>query len=47
MNFLKSKKKVILILLIIVVIAGAFAIYQYTGPKELTIYDVEFETDQV
>ena len=46
MNFLKSKKKVILILLIIAVIAGAFAIYQYTGPKEVTNYDVEFETDQ-
>ena len=45
MNFLKSKKKVILILLIIVVIAGAFAIYQYTGPKEVTNYAVEFETD--
>lgn len=46
MNFLKSKKKVILILLIIAVIAGAFAIYQYTRPKEVTNYDVEFETDQ-
>ena len=33
MNFLKSKKKVILILLIIAVIAGAFAIYQYTGAE--------------
>ena len=46
MNFLKSKKKVILILLIIAVIAGVFAIYQYTRPKEVTNYDVEFETDQ-
>ena len=46
MNFLKSKKKIILILIIIVVVAGAFAIYQYTRPKEVTNYDVEFETDQ-
>ena len=46
MNFLKSKKKVIIILLILVVIAGAFGIYQYTRPKEVTNYDVEFEADQ-
>ena len=45
MNFLKSKKKVIIILLILVVIAGAFGIYQYTRPKEVTNYDVEFEAD--
>ena len=46
MNFLKRKKKVIIILLILVVIAGAFGIYQYTRPKEVTNYDVEFEADQ-
>ena len=46
MNFLKRKKKVIIILLIIAVIAGGFAVYQYTRPKEVTNFDVEFEVDQ-
>ena len=46
MNFLKRKNKVIIILLIIAVIAGGFAVYQYTRPKEVTNFDVEFEVDQ-
>ena len=46
MNFLKRKKKVIIILLIIAVIASGFAVYQYTRPKEVTNFDVEFEVDQ-
>lgn len=46
MNFVKSKKKVIILLLIVAVIAGAVAVYQYTRPKAVTNYDVEFEADQ-
>jgi hypothetical protein len=41
-----KKKRIIAALVVVVVLAGAFGIYQYIKPKEVTNYDTQFEEDQ-
>lgn len=46
MKLTKKKKKIIIAAVTVIVLAGAFVLYQYTRPKEVTNYDMGFEEEQ-